>query len=282
MGAYFLHLKIPPAAGLTFQPAVFYWAYLQWGLAGSWGKPWQPNTASNSLQRFNNAARTQLFSTFCCVPKNLRASESLPHELLQVFRRHKTVTPFSTPFFKKYIYISKLLSFKADQSPKPDWGNWSGNALRDGFQVGNRAKFFFFFSANEAVIYMRKKKKLSYTLKCISEAIAISKSHWRLSNHTAVSLSLPPPPSPPSLPFHFIYTSHTFPRSHFFFFYFFTVSAPFSLNYIHVLLSLTSLPPSRSLSFFISVKECWSLPRSRNLNTHTHTHTHTHTRMHFN
>lgn len=27
--------KISPAAGLTFQPTVFYWAYLQWGLAGS-------------------------------------------------------------------------------------------------------------------------------------------------------------------------------------------------------------------------------------------------------
>lgn len=28
------------------------------------GKPWQPNTANNSPQLFNNAVRTQLFSTF--------------------------------------------------------------------------------------------------------------------------------------------------------------------------------------------------------------------------
>lgn len=181
---------------------MFYRAYLQWGLAGSWGKPWQPNTASNSLQHFNNAARTQLFSTFCCVPKNLRSSESLPHELLQVFAAIKTSLLL---FF--FFFTSELLSFKADQSPKPDWGNWSGNASRDGFQVGNRAKFFFRLTKLLSIW----EKKLSYTLKCISEAIAISKSHWRLSNHTAVSLSLPPPPSPPSSlpPFSFyLYLSH--------------------------------------------------------------------------
>lgn len=172
---------------------MFYRAYLQWGLAGSWGKPWQPNTASNSLQHFNNAARTQLFSTFCCVPKNLRSSESLPHELLQVFAAIKTSLLL---FF--FFFTSELLSFKADQSPKPDWGNWSGNASRDGFQVGNRAKFF--FSANEAVIYMRKKVKLYVEMhiwgdRNFKESLALIQSHSSQSLSPPSSLSSLLPPS---------------------------------------------------------------------------------------
>lgn len=181
---------------------MFYRAYLQWGLAGSWGKPWQPNTASNSLQHFNNAARTQLFSTFCCVPKNLRSSESLPHELLQVFAAIKTslllflffLHPSSSP--SKQINHQSLTGEIEVETPRAT-----------AFKLATGQSFFFRLTKLLSIW----EKKLSYTLKCISEAIAISKSHWRLSNHTAVSLSLPPPPSPPSSlpPFSFyLYLSH--------------------------------------------------------------------------
>lgn len=181
---------------------MFYRAYLQWGLAGSWGKPWQPNTASNSLQHFNNAARTQLFSTFCCVPKNLCSSESLPHELLQVFAAIKTslllffffLHPSSSP--SKQINHQSLTGEIEVETPRAT-----------AFKLATGQSFFFRLTKLLSIW----EKKLSYTLKCISEAIAISKSHWRLSNHTAVSLSLPPPPSPPSSlpPFSFyLYLSH--------------------------------------------------------------------------
>lgn len=248
MEAYF-HLKISPAAGLTFQPAVFYWAYLQRGLAGSWeslGSLTQPVTHSSAstmllgLNYFPPLLRPNPYSE---KPPRLK---SRCHMNPSKFRGHKNVTS-SRPF-----YIRRLKNpFKADQSPKPDWEIEAETPRATAFKLATGKVF----SANEAVIYMRKVKLYVemhiWGDRNFKESLALIQSHTQ-------SVSLPPSLLP-LFPFSFyLYLSHVpsipLPSSSSS-----SVSAPFlwirSMFCYHSPSNL-SLPPPPSL--FISVKECWS------------------------
>lgn len=244
-------LKLSPASGLTFQPAVFYWAYLQRGLAGSWenlGSPTEPLTHSG-------APTIQLglnYSHLCCVPGRF-APESRCHMNRFELGRHKNVT--CSPLF----YIWQL------KTPFQSWSISGASLWRECFQVCNRQSF----STNEAVIYMLG---VCWTIRCngyLGQFQRVTGAY----PITQQSLSPPPPTlSPPSSFLFYLHLSHvpSIPLSSS------SSSALFPLLFCRIKSVFCYRSPFKSLTFFffISVSECWSPPRSRSLTARTHTDTH--------
>lgn len=143
------------------------------GPCGALGEPWLPNTAHNSPQHFNNAVKTQLFSTSAAS----QAGKVSPSSLSS-----KSITSSSHLFPKNFLQSTSVFTWKI----KAETPHATAFKLANG-------KVWRPLSARGKLVRL-----------WVSEEIVISKSRWRLSNRAAVV----------SFSSHFIFTSHSFPRSH--------------------------------------------------------------------
>lgn len=240
-------LKLSPASGLTFQPAVFYWAYLQRGLAGSWeslGSPAQPLThsAAPTIQLGLN------YSHLCCVPGRF-APESRCHMNRSESGRHKHVT------CSLLFYIWQL------KTPFRSWSISGASLWRECFQV---CKVF------------PLTKLLSIWWVCVELYIGtdiwanFKESLALIQSRSSHFLPLPRPCPPSSSFLFYLHLSHvpsiplSSPSSS---------AAPFSQNYARVLLSLL-LQISRI--FFLYLCQRVLIPSSLQKPDGTHTRRHTH------
>lgn len=180
--------KISPAAGLTFQPAVFYWAYLQWGLAGSW------ESLGSLTEPVTHCSTSTMVLGLNYFPPLLRpnpcSEKPVCLRVVATWTRPSLVA-IKTPLLLASFTFDLLKPFQSRSITKAWLGNWSGNASRDAFQVGNRQSF----STNEAVIYMRKVKL--YVEMHIWGERNFKESLALIQSHSSQSLPFPPPSSPP-------------------------------------------------------------------------------------
>lgn len=188
--------KISPAAGLTFQPTVFYWAYLQWGLAGS-----RESLGSRTEPVTHSGASTALLG-LNYFPPLLRPS-ALAQTRSSPRRRYVNLSKFQGPV-KAVVHFPQYqkadTSHQNHQSKPITLQSRSITLQSRSIQVGNRQSF----PTNEAVIF-RRKVKLYVEMHIwgnFKESLALIQS--------GSSWALPPLPLPLSSFFHFISTSHTF------------------------------------------------------------------------